>query len=240
MPAIRTKQKCTASPSPPSDEEAGQDEAGAGEGGNGGRADFNAKVYDMVRQIPEGKVASYGQIAKLIGHPRHSRLVGTALKVLPRSLSSPFILPPPPPADPAPTDNDEAGPVASISASASAPSPALPVASSSNHPDPADPADEDDEDDGPPLPAPLPNPDVVPWWRVVSQTGAISPRGSTSAVERQADYLRAEGVEVREGPRGGGAGVRNGEGGEAGVDSFGLAGAVAGGRVSMAKYAWKG
>lgn len=41
------------------------------------------KIYAMVRQIPEGRVATYGQIARLIGQPRHARQVGYALAALP-------------------------------------------------------------------------------------------------------------------------------------------------------------
>ncbi|HWR42334.1 MGMT family protein [Sporomusa sp.] len=40
---------------------------------------FNDKVYEFVRQIPEGKVASYGQIAFMTGTWRASRAVGYAL-----------------------------------------------------------------------------------------------------------------------------------------------------------------
>lgn len=40
---------------------------------------FNSRVYEIVRQIPEGKVASYGQIAYMTGVWRASRAVGYAL-----------------------------------------------------------------------------------------------------------------------------------------------------------------
>lgn len=40
---------------------------------------FYDKVYDVVRNIPKGKVATYGQIALLCGSPRASRAVGYAL-----------------------------------------------------------------------------------------------------------------------------------------------------------------
>ena len=40
---------------------------------------FYDKVYEIVRQIPKGTVASYGQIAFLAGNPRASRAVGYAL-----------------------------------------------------------------------------------------------------------------------------------------------------------------
>ncbi|WP_283148189.1 MGMT family protein [Silvimonas soli] len=36
-------------------------------------------VLAVVAQIPYGRVATYGQIAKLAGYPRHSRMVGRAL-----------------------------------------------------------------------------------------------------------------------------------------------------------------
>ncbi|MEM7359711.1 MAG: MGMT family protein [Pseudomonadota bacterium] len=41
------------------------------------------KIYQMVCSIPEGKVATYGQIARLTGRPRHARQVGYALAALP-------------------------------------------------------------------------------------------------------------------------------------------------------------
>lgn len=47
------------------------------------REGFFERVYDMVRQIPQGRVASYGQIASLIGAPRCSRQVGFALHANP-------------------------------------------------------------------------------------------------------------------------------------------------------------
>ena len=37
-------------------------------------------IYSVVEEIPEGSVATYGQIAKLIGRPKNARLVGRALK----------------------------------------------------------------------------------------------------------------------------------------------------------------
>ena len=36
-------------------------------------------ILAVVSQIPKGKVASYGQIAKLAGLPKHARLVGRVL-----------------------------------------------------------------------------------------------------------------------------------------------------------------
>ena len=39
---------------------------------------FNEQVYDVVAKIPVGHVATYGQIARLIGRPRMARFVGYA------------------------------------------------------------------------------------------------------------------------------------------------------------------
>lgn len=41
------------------------------------------KIYDVVKQIPRGKVATYGQVALLAGNPRWARVVGYALHVNP-------------------------------------------------------------------------------------------------------------------------------------------------------------
>lgn len=41
------------------------------------------KIYDVVRQIPYGQVATYGQVAKLAGNARWARVVGYALHVNP-------------------------------------------------------------------------------------------------------------------------------------------------------------
>ena len=41
--------------------------------------DFFQNVYDVVRLIPKGKVTSYGAIAKYLGSPRSSRMVGWAM-----------------------------------------------------------------------------------------------------------------------------------------------------------------
>ena len=41
--------------------------------------DFAYAVLSAVAEIPEGKVATYGQIARLIGYPKNARLVGRVL-----------------------------------------------------------------------------------------------------------------------------------------------------------------
>lgn len=40
---------------------------------------FFERVYGIVRQIPEGKVTSYGAIAKALGAARSARMVGWAM-----------------------------------------------------------------------------------------------------------------------------------------------------------------
>lgn len=40
---------------------------------------FFDKVYETVRQIPVGRVTSYGAIAKSIGSPQSARMVGWAM-----------------------------------------------------------------------------------------------------------------------------------------------------------------
>jgi len=41
-----------------------------------------ARIYETIRDIPEGSVASYGQIAEIAGIPRGARQVGWALRQL--------------------------------------------------------------------------------------------------------------------------------------------------------------
>ena len=47
------------------------------------------KIYDVVRQIPRGKVATYGQVATYAGNPRWARVVGYALHVNPEPIAIP-------------------------------------------------------------------------------------------------------------------------------------------------------
>lgn len=42
-------------------------------------SNFFERVYEVVRHIPEGKVTSYGAIAKALGAARSSRMVGWAM-----------------------------------------------------------------------------------------------------------------------------------------------------------------
>ncbi|MBR4909777.1 MAG: MGMT family protein [Clostridia bacterium] len=41
------------------------------------------RIYEIVKKIPEGRVATYGQIAFAAGNPRWARAVGYALHVNP-------------------------------------------------------------------------------------------------------------------------------------------------------------
>lgn len=47
------------------------------------------KIYEVVKRIPQGKVASYGTVAAMAGNPRWSRVVGYALHVNPEPITIP-------------------------------------------------------------------------------------------------------------------------------------------------------
>ncbi|MEY4641800.1 MAG: hypothetical protein RLZZ227_1794 [Pseudomonadota bacterium] len=47
-------------------------------------------IWQVVATIPRGKVATYGQIARLCGHPSHARYVGATLKNLPKGTRLPW------------------------------------------------------------------------------------------------------------------------------------------------------
>jgi methylated-DNA-protein-cysteine methyltransferase-like protein len=47
------------------------------------RSEFYARVYDLVRQVPTGRVTTYGALAWALGMPRGARQVGWALAALP-------------------------------------------------------------------------------------------------------------------------------------------------------------
>jgi len=46
---------------------------------SGENADFFARVYQVVRLVPSGRVTTYGAIARFIGSPQASRMVGWAM-----------------------------------------------------------------------------------------------------------------------------------------------------------------
>lgn len=49
-------------------------------------ADFDTEVYQIVAQIPAGRVITYGQIARLVGWPGQARRVGRAMALAPEGL----------------------------------------------------------------------------------------------------------------------------------------------------------
>ncbi|WP_407314100.1 MGMT family protein [Desulfosporosinus sp. SB140] len=53
------------------------------------KKEFANKVYDIVKDIPLGKVATYGLIAFISGYPQCSRMVGQALHHAPDVLNIP-------------------------------------------------------------------------------------------------------------------------------------------------------
>ena len=83
------------------------------------------RIYDIVRKIPYGKVATYGQVAMIAGNPRWARAVGYALHA-------------------------------------------------------------------------NPDPEGIPCYRVVNRFGRTAPAFAFGGEERQAELLRAEGIEVSE------------------------------------------
>ena len=48
------------------------------------------RIYAVIRRIPRGRVATYGQIAELAGLPGHARQVGYALHALPSGTAVPW------------------------------------------------------------------------------------------------------------------------------------------------------
>lgn len=50
---------------------------------------FFSRVYEIVAKIPPGKVATYGQIAFLLGEPHNGRVVGWAMKAAPSDKNLP-------------------------------------------------------------------------------------------------------------------------------------------------------
>lgn len=48
------------------------------------------RIYAAARRIPPGRVATYGQVARLAGLPRHARQVGYAMAALPAGSDVPW------------------------------------------------------------------------------------------------------------------------------------------------------
>ncbi|HCE41834.1 MAG: cysteine methyltransferase [Alcanivorax sp.] len=53
-------------------------------------AEFRDAVYQIVGAIPAGRVASYGQVARQAGWPRHARFVGRLMGQLPEGSALPW------------------------------------------------------------------------------------------------------------------------------------------------------
>jgi len=51
---------------------------------------FHARVYDVVAQVPDGFVTTYGDVAEALGHRRAARQVGFALAATPDDRDIPW------------------------------------------------------------------------------------------------------------------------------------------------------
>ena len=51
---------------------------------------LHSRIHDVVSRIPRGRVATYGQVARIAGIPGQARLVGYALHALPPNTSVPW------------------------------------------------------------------------------------------------------------------------------------------------------
>ncbi len=56
----------------------------------GGELSTYRAIYAVVLRIPRGRVATYGQVARLAGFPSHARLAGYALHALPARSDVPW------------------------------------------------------------------------------------------------------------------------------------------------------
>ena len=51
---------------------------------------FLEQIFVVIHQIPQGKVSTYGDIAKMAGYPGYARHVGKALSNLPEDSTLPW------------------------------------------------------------------------------------------------------------------------------------------------------
>jgi methylated-DNA-protein-cysteine methyltransferase related protein len=56
----------------------------------GGEAGLHQRIHRIVERIPRGRVATYGQIARLAGLPGQARLIGYAMHALPSGSKVPW------------------------------------------------------------------------------------------------------------------------------------------------------
>jgi methylated-DNA-protein-cysteine methyltransferase-like protein len=54
------------------------------------KIDLYSRFYEVIQQIPKGKVATYGQVASLAGFPGYARQVGYALHATPDGIDLPW------------------------------------------------------------------------------------------------------------------------------------------------------
>lgn len=50
----------------------------------------HARIWQVIRRVPRGRVVTYGQVARLAGIPGRARQVGYALAALPESSTVPW------------------------------------------------------------------------------------------------------------------------------------------------------
>ncbi len=55
-----------------------------------GKSGKQQRIWSTVEKVPRGKVATYGEIARLSKLPRQARLVGYALHALPHGIQIPW------------------------------------------------------------------------------------------------------------------------------------------------------
>jgi methylated-DNA-protein-cysteine methyltransferase-like protein len=58
--------------------------------GRGRQVNAYDRILAVVRRVPRGRVATYGQVAALAGYPRSPRLAGYALHALPEGTPVPW------------------------------------------------------------------------------------------------------------------------------------------------------
>lgn len=51
---------------------------------------LHLRIHDVVSRIPRGRIATYGQVARIAGLPGQARLVGYALHAVPKGKSIPW------------------------------------------------------------------------------------------------------------------------------------------------------
>lgn len=52
-------------------------------------SNFRNRVYELLRTVPRGKVTTYGQLARLAGHPNSGRAVGGFMRTNPDAPRTP-------------------------------------------------------------------------------------------------------------------------------------------------------